>query len=509
MSRLTLRKFILLLAVGAMSMPPLFSGEDDFLKPVGKPPKAKAQRRQGGEALPPLPLPATPLRRSEKKRPPSAGMLVGKVVWGGYIDHNWEDGLTARVFDWNMVPADGQQLLALLKRFTGMEYKVQTVDLATFSGEPSEVPVLLISGGRALRLSDADRSKLRKYLMDGGMIWFDSVVGSPYFYHSALKEMAAILPEAPITKIPPDHPVLRMVKPVGAVATNKGDLPYADLDGVYIGSRLAAVISPYGLGCGWDDIYPELVSQAKYYRRNAAVAIGANLAAYAIGWFEVGQAYAKTEAYSERDAANDPGRIVFAQVRFRGVWNTDPGAESGFMRFLSRSLKMDAGVKPVYVDLGVGGALDDYPFLYLSGLGDFSLAPNEEERLRRYLANGGCLLVNNSLGLNNFDTSFRRELAKVLPQAKLERIPPTHPIFSRGPYMFSGSGFSAAADGKYPGCSYPLLYGVKNGDRYSLVYSPVDLGGGWTGTFKPGSVAYEPEMAGKLGANLVTYFMTH
>ena len=40
--------------------------EDAFLRPVGQPPVAKAQRRQGGESLPPLPLPATPLRRSEQ-----------------------------------------------------------------------------------------------------------------------------------------------------------------------------------------------------------------------------------------------------------------------------------------------------------------------------------------------------------------------------------------------------------------------------------------------------------
>ncbi len=81
---------------------PLSAGEDDFLKPVGKPPVAKAQRRQGGEAMPPLPLPATPLRRSEKKRPPSPTTLIGKVVWGGYIDYTWENGITSRVFDWNM-----------------------------------------------------------------------------------------------------------------------------------------------------------------------------------------------------------------------------------------------------------------------------------------------------------------------------------------------------------------------------------------------------------------------
>ena len=32
----------------------------------GPPPRAKPQRRTGGESFPPLPLPVTPLRRTEK-----------------------------------------------------------------------------------------------------------------------------------------------------------------------------------------------------------------------------------------------------------------------------------------------------------------------------------------------------------------------------------------------------------------------------------------------------------
>jgi len=81
---------------------PAFAGEDDFLKPVGKPPKGKAQMRQGGQALPPLPLPVTPLRRSEKKRPPSPATLIGKVIWGSHLDYQWPDGKVSRIYDWNM-----------------------------------------------------------------------------------------------------------------------------------------------------------------------------------------------------------------------------------------------------------------------------------------------------------------------------------------------------------------------------------------------------------------------
>ena len=48
----------------------------------GPPPQAKPQSRTGGESFPPLPLPATPLRRTEKKRPPAPPSLVGKMALG-------------------------------------------------------------------------------------------------------------------------------------------------------------------------------------------------------------------------------------------------------------------------------------------------------------------------------------------------------------------------------------------------------------------------------------------
>lgn len=171
----------------------LTAGENDYLRQIGRPPEAKIQRRQGGESFPPLPLPATPLRRSEKKRPPSPSALIGKVVWGSYLDYTTADGMALRVFDWNMVPADCQQLLLRFREKTKMEYKSQTVDLATFSGDPSEIPILFFSGGRTISFSDAERAKLRKYLLGGGTVWFDSVVGSPYFYRSAVKETGNIL----------------------------------------------------------------------------------------------------------------------------------------------------------------------------------------------------------------------------------------------------------------------------------------------------------------------------
>ena len=46
---------------------------------ANRPPRAKPHRRSAAESLPPLPLPATPLRRSERKRQPAPPALVGMI----------------------------------------------------------------------------------------------------------------------------------------------------------------------------------------------------------------------------------------------------------------------------------------------------------------------------------------------------------------------------------------------------------------------------------------------
>ena len=87
--------------------------------------------------------------------------------------------MITRVFDWNMVPADCQSLLRACYQHLNMDYKVEATPLDGFNATPAEIPVLYFSGGRSLNFTDAERETLRRYLLAGGMVWFDSVVGSP------------------------------------------------------------------------------------------------------------------------------------------------------------------------------------------------------------------------------------------------------------------------------------------------------------------------------------------
>ena len=493
-----------LLVAGAL----LAASEDDFLKPIARPPKATPQMRQGGEAVPPLPLPATPLRRSEKKRPPSPATMIGKVVWGSFLDFKWDDGQVSRVYDWNMVPADCQQLLGHAKKQVGLEYKLETVSLATFNATPAEIPVLYFSGGRSLKFTDGERESLRQYLLAGGMAWFDSVVGSPFFYTSALSELQTMFPEAQIKRLPLDHPIFHMVDDTVKVSVkSKADVPPV-LDGLYIGSRVAAVVSPYGLGCGWDNASPDLIPQANYYDRQSSVLLGLNLTAYAAGWFRVGQSHAKAEIYRGEDLVPDSDPLVFAQIRTAGVWNAEPGAAQNLLRFLNRNLKLKVNLRPQVVELGKD-PVDRLPFLYLTGLTDFTLSEVELEGLRRYLLDGGYLLINNSLGLSEFDNAVRREVKRLFPQGELKRLPADHALYSEGPFKVSEVQYSLPTKSRFPDLNGPLLEAVEIANQPRLIYSPFDLAAGWQGDEHPLAYTVQPGSALQLGANLITWYLTH
>jgi hypothetical protein len=484
------------------------ASEDDFLKPVGLPPKAKPQMRQGGEALPPLPLPATPLRRSEKKRPPSPSTLIGKVIWGSYHDYTWENGMITRVFDWNMVPADCQSLLRACYQHLNMDYKVEATPLDGFNATPAEIPVLYFSGGRSLNFSDTERETLRRYLLSGGMVWFDSVVGSPFFYKSALTELSRMLPEAQIRRLPEDHPLFHMVDDTVKLSIKSKQEMFPVLDAVYIGSRVAAIVSPYGLGAGWDNTAPELIKQADYYDSPSALRLGLNLVAYAMGYFRVGQSHAKAQLYSDEDAQANADPVVFAHIRTSGVWNTEPGGANNLLRFMKKNLSVKAAYLTRTVKLDTD-PLADYSFLYLSGISDFHFDEAEARALRGYLAGGGFLIIDNSLGLDEFGRAVYREMKKVFPSTDFAKMPTEHALFTQGPFTLDRVRYTLAARAKYPALAAPVLECIQIDGQARVLYSPFDMAAGWQGDDHPLAYGYETGDALRLGANLITYCLTH
>ena len=91
------------------------------------------------------------------------------------------------------------------------------------------------------------------------------------------------------------------------------------------------------------------------------------------------------------------------------------------------NLRVNKNFCPVRLDTD---ALFDYPFCVMSGNEDFSLTDKERKQFRKYLTQGGFLLVSPGCSDEKWDQSFRQEIKVCFPEYSLQRIPMTHPIFS-------------------------------------------------------------------------------
>jgi len=504
----TLGGLVILMALFASSAV-LAMSEDDYFKPLGRPPEAHRKSIKGGEGVPPLPLPATPLRRSERKREPAPPTLIGKVVWGASADFVGEDGSKVQISDWNLAPADCQQLLKKAATHLKMQYRNVDLNLNTFSGDPAEIPVLFFSGGRTLRLPDEQIAALRKYVLAGGMVWMDSVAGSPFYYKGCVDTLKKAFPEENLRRIPLDHPLFHMIADM-----EKADLPAAVggkepvLEGIYVGCRVGVVVSKYGLGCGWDNFTPDFsIKQALYYSVQDATLIGMNMVAYAVGYAELGKAHSRPELFGEGDRRTQTNEFVFAQVKHDGVWNTDPGGPENLLRTLARDTNVKVTFRRKTVD-PASDSLKDVQFLYLSGCHDMVLSAAAVEALRGFLGRGGTLLIDNSEGLKTFDLAVRRELKRVLPSSDFKPIGLDHEIYSTY-FKISKVAFTPAVQRLDPKLAIPELEGLQLDGDLRVIYSKYDLGGGWQGDEHPQAKGYAVSDAMRLGVNIVTYAMTH
>jgi len=145
--------------------------------------------------------------------------------------------------------------------------------------------------------------------------------------------------------------------------------------------------------------------------------------------------------------------------------------------------------------------LFSYPFIYITGHGNISFAPDEMERLRRYLEGGGFIHADDNYGM---DESFRREMAKVFPDNPLVEVPLEHPVYHIV-YEFPEGVPKIHEHDNEPAQGF----GIFLEDRLAVFYSyQTDLGDGWEDTDVHDDPEDIREKALQMGVNLFVYAVT-
>ena len=147
--------------------------------------------------------------------------------------------------------------------------------------------------------------------------------------------------------------------------------------------------------------------------------------------------------------------------------------------------------------------------LYITGHREFAWTAEEAAALRRYLKAGGMLLADACCGRLAFDAAFRREIAKALPESKLERLPADHPLYHCPQRHQAGGVHAAGARGFRPTRTPRNWKASRIDNRLAVIYSRFDLGNGWEQFPHPYSYGLSDDSALKIGTNVLVFAVTH
>jgi hypothetical protein len=191
--------------------------------------------------------------------------------------------------DWGVHPHGDLNLIDHLTANTTLNIarKWNVADVASLD-DMTAYPFLFMHGELPPVLTDAERANIREYLLRGGFLFAeDCVIGQNnlgtsrlndfFFRHMAETELARIVPEARLVRLPVDHPVFHTVFDFREGIPHMQGTPHG-LHGLMLNNRIIALLSPSDIHCGWtngDNWFGPGAAQR-------AMRMGANIYAFAM-----------------------------------------------------------------------------------------------------------------------------------------------------------------------------------------------------------------------------------
>jgi hypothetical protein len=452
------------------------------------------------------------MRRSQERRPPPPTTLtvMVKLEYGDKLQYIHPDGTAQTFLQWQSFKDDGFKIM----RYTnerladGNNYTYATQPLASARFDPLDIPLLYMTGDYDFVLSDAEVENLRRYILDGGTILFNAARGRDEFSRAVVKEMRRVFPQKNFLRIPLDHPIYSSryrVQQVMMMINGVQFMRDPSVLAIDIGTRAAAILVPDGFGAAWSET--EYHPAGRHIVGESAVRLGVNLVAYVLGNTEYGRFLAQTfPQYSGQTRHGDVFR--FALGRYIGSWNVNPALQNSLLRGLNRNTDIDVDYAPRFIALDDEALLNE-PLILLTGHYDFEWSPGEIENLQNYVRRGGLIFASAAAGLSPFDIAFRREIKRLLPDADLIPLPPTHRLFSGAWNPIGEVEYTAAALREDPTLKWPQCYGVIQDGNLVVLYTPFDLFSGLNRESNGYARGVTSEDALRIAIAVITYGMSH
>lgn len=477
-------------------------------------PRAKSppKTESSGEDTGIIPDYGPTMRKTQSRVPPPPPTLtvMYKLMYGSTLTYTHPDGRVEEFEQWKSFANDGFNLIrnTVTRLNDGNNYTYTTKPLASPGFDPLDIPLLYMAGDYDFTFTEQEVKHLRQFLDDGGTIFFNAARGRDEFSFAVIREMRRIYPNKQFMRLPLDHPLFNTryrLQQVMVMANGVQSSVPPEVYSIDIGTRAAAILIPHGMGTAWNgsDYHP----QGKHLVGESAIRLGVNLTAYVLGNTEYSRFLA--QQFKTYRGQTRPGDVLrFAPVTYAGSWDVNPVIQNSVVSAVKENTGIDVDYLPHPVSLD-DPLLGNYPLLFMTGHYDFKLTDAEVQGLRNHLSRGGVLFASAAAGLKPFDTAFKRELQRVLPDSQLIRLPVSHQVFSSGWNPVERVTYTQPALRDDPTLTEPELYAVFIDGRIAVLYSPFDIMSGVNRESNAYAKGVITEDATRLLINAITYTLTN
>lgn len=394
--------------------------------------------------------------------------------------------------EWNNDPRDAANLTQWFSRETDTPYTWQIVDIESGAADLHDAPVLLITGHDAPEFDESEQSLLRDYVNGGGTILAVACCSRESFVEGGRALFEGMFPRLSWAPLARDHPAWTLHDSV-----RPGD----DCLGFDDTCRTGVFMLTNGSCCAWQQNL--IKQQARHF------ALGGNILRYAT----FGQPLRGRLARSAEQAVSHPlGTLTMARLRHGGDWWLDPDSLEHLSGAMTASVGIGIDERPPVGAGELGGSGVDA--LWVTGRTFDAPSIQDQAQLRNYLLSGGTLIGSAYCGDEAFDRSFRAFGAEMFGPFAWEVVRPDDPIHTGKivPGLSSPLG-RVSYRPRFHGplrarVDRPLLYGIRHGDRWLILYSPVDINTGVARQPCLDCVGYGLRDVQAIAANLFLYVAT-
>ena len=392
---------------------------------------------------------------------------------------------------WNCRPRDLANLTRWITQRFEKPVNWQIIHMGVPVSEWHDAPILYISGATKPKFTDEDIENLRQFVLQGGVIFSESACSRVSFNMAMQRVYAKMFPRYELKRLSRDHPIYTIHFKV----RRRG------LMGISNGIRLLAIHSPMDLSRAWQ--LNRYATQADVFHLAANVYFfvtdKGSLRKRGVSLWPVARSFTPVET------------VKVARVKYSGNYDPEPLAWKRFSILMGNRYRVKVEVSsPMELkDLKAS----DWPIAAMTGTSSFTFTEDERQALRKYLTDGGLLLIDAAGGSKSFTKSAEEEIGKLFSSdVRYRLIPIDHKIYDN-----SSFGIDKPAGKKpLPWVSYrratrvlashrPRLKGLWYKGRLVVIFSRDDLTAGLLGYPCWGLSGYSPNSAFALVRNIVLY----